>query len=334
MGGGRRVLLRALAIGYAAWRGCHIGNPSQYLGLGLARQHHPLILDTGQASPTHMGELRNVETKAPLYYPSAFHALGAVLAQLTGSAPTTAYTLSSLAAAVWLFPLSAGLLTWQLLNGRTTLWRTAGASATAAALSASFTAVPYVEFDTAAMPNLVAYGGGAHVRTGHVVAGAPLAYPVGGAGNRWGVLRSYHRRCRGGDVRDCMVVVGRAAESRGRSREQRTAQRFPDAPGHRGSDAGGTAPAIPRVLQQAEIITGHTFVTHMGRKRALFDAIVQHTRHLNDYPIQNIIIGLAGIGFLMLPVKHLVAGCGLATADCLDRALLGAIRRSDRCPDR
>ena len=29
---------------------------------------------------------------------------------------------------------------------------------TAAGLSASFTAVPYVEFDTASMPNMVAYG--------------------------------------------------------------------------------------------------------------------------------------------------------------------------------
>lgn len=64
-------------------------------------------------------------------------------------------------------------------------------------------------------------------------------------------------------------------------------------------------PQFLGVLQQAEIITGHTFVTHMGRKRALFDAIVQHTRHLNDYPIQNIIIGLAGIGFLMLLVKRI-----------------------------
>ena len=36
------------------------------------------ILDTGQASPTHMGELRNVETHDALYYPSTFHALAAV----------------------------------------------------------------------------------------------------------------------------------------------------------------------------------------------------------------------------------------------------------------
>jgi len=53
------------------------------------------ILDTGQASSTHMGELRNVETHQALYYPSVFHALTAVFCQLTGAAPTTGYTLCS-----------------------------------------------------------------------------------------------------------------------------------------------------------------------------------------------------------------------------------------------
>ena len=51
------------------------------------------ILDTGQASPTHMGELRNVETHEALYYPSAFYALAAVYCQLTGAAATTAFFL-------------------------------------------------------------------------------------------------------------------------------------------------------------------------------------------------------------------------------------------------
>src|SRR6202008_1593806 len=44
------------------------------------------------------------------------------------------------------------------LRSRTTEWRTAGCAAAAAAMSASFTALPYIEFDTAAMPNLAAYG--------------------------------------------------------------------------------------------------------------------------------------------------------------------------------
>lgn len=74
------------------------------------------ILDTGQASSTHMGELRNVETHHTLYYPSVFHALTAVFCQLTGAAPTTGYTLSSVAASVWLFPTGAAMLTWRVLR--------------------------------------------------------------------------------------------------------------------------------------------------------------------------------------------------------------------------
>ena len=116
------------------------------------------ILETGQASPTHMGELRNVETHDALYYPSTFHAVASVFSQLTGAAPATAYTLNSLAAAVWLFPASAAILSWKLLRPVTGQWQAAGAAATAAMFSASFTAIPYVEFDTASMPNLAAYG--------------------------------------------------------------------------------------------------------------------------------------------------------------------------------
>ena len=151
--------LGALLIGYAAIRGIpHWQSvPSTWDAVWHANEVR-FILDTGQASSTHMGELRNVETHALLYYPSAFHALVAVFCQVTGAAPTTGYTLSSLAASVWLFPVSAAVLTWRLLRARATEWQTAAAAATAAVLSASFTAVPYVEFDTAAMPNLAAYG--------------------------------------------------------------------------------------------------------------------------------------------------------------------------------
>ena len=63
-----------------------------------------------------------------------------------------------MAASIWLFPTSAAILTWHLVRPRSSEWRAAGATATAAALSASFTALPYVEFGVAAMPNLAAYG--------------------------------------------------------------------------------------------------------------------------------------------------------------------------------
>src|SRR3984885_12239149 len=216
--GAAGVLLGALLIMWAAYRGLtHWQSiPSTWDAVWHANEVR-FILDTGQASSTHMGELRNVETHQPLYYPSVFHALTAVFCQLTGAAPTTGYTLSSVAASVWLFPSSAAMLPWVLLRPITPSelsassaspassasgselsassaspassasgselsaspaspassasgselsassassgeWRAAGAAATSAAMSASFTSVPYVEFGVAAMPNLAAYG--------------------------------------------------------------------------------------------------------------------------------------------------------------------------------
>jgi hypothetical protein len=63
-------------------------------------------------------------------------------------------------------------------------------------------------------------------------------------------------------------------------------------------------PQFLGVLQQAEIIVGHAFVTHEGKKRGLFDAVVQHTRHLNDFPIQWVLIILAAVGAIVLVVRR------------------------------
>ena len=64
-------------------------------------------------------------------------------------------------------------------------------------------------------------------------------------------------------------------------------------------------PQFVGVLQQAEIIAGHAFVTHEGKKRALIDAVVQHTRHLNDFPIQWTLIILAAVGAIILVVRRI-----------------------------
>jgi len=296
------VVLGAAAIAYAGWRGMPYWQsiPSNWDAVWHANTVR-WILDTGQASPTHMGELRNVETKDPLYYPSAFHALAAVFAQLTGAAPTTAYTLSSLASAAWLFPLSAALLTWQLLIDHTTRFRTAAAAATAAGLSASFTAVPYVEFNTASMAHMTGYGlaipafvvvtsACAHrnriplgviaivgVFSVHITAGVVLATFLAAWWLFDAVPRPRHRR-----ATDLATLAGIAAAS-----------------------LVILLPQFRGVLQQAEIITGHEFVTHEGGKKALVDAVMQHTRHLNDFPIQYILIALAGAGLVLLLIKRI-----------------------------
>ncbi len=296
------VAIGAGAIGYAAVRGMpHWQSvPSTWDAVWHANTVR-YILDTGQASPTHMGELRNVETHDRLYYPSTFHALAAVQSQLTGAAPTTAYTLSSLAAAIWLFPVGAAALTWQLLRTTTSQLRTAAAAAAAAALSASFTALPYVEFDTAAMPNLAAYGLAAPTMVLIVSAlrhrdRIPLALLA--------LIGVFSVHTTGGVV----VVVFVAAWW------------LFDALWHpvrgRLSDFGTLliiaiptvlvlAPQFVGILRQAEIIVGHAFVTHQGKKKALFDAVFQHTRHLNDFRVQYALIALAAIGGVLLLVRRI-----------------------------
>ena len=294
------VLLGALLIMWAAYRGVvHWQSiPSTWDAVWHANTVR-FILDTGQASSTHMGELRNVETHQPLYYPSVFHALTAVYCQLTGAAPTTGYTLSSVAAAVWLFPSSAAMLTWQLLRPRTT--HAAGVAATAAALSASFTSVPYVEFGTAAMPNLAAYG--VAIPTFVLVISTlrhrdriPLAvlalvgvfsvHLSGGfivilfAGAWWLLEACWH------PVRGRMADVLTLAAA--------------------GVPAGLIlAPQFFGVAQQAGIIAGHAFPSFKTVKQGVIDALLLHTRHLNDFPTQYSLVVLSGIGMAILLYKRI-----------------------------
>src|SRR5574337_1271443 len=308
---GAGVLLGAVLIGCAAVRG--IPNwqsiPSTWDAVWHANAVR-FIMDTGQASPTHMGELRNVETHAVLYYPSAFHALTAVGCQLTGAAPTTGYTLSALAASVWLFPVSAALLTWRLLGRTATESQAAVASArlsasstaaTTAALSASFTALPYVEFGTAAMPNLVAYG--IAVPAFALITSVPAhrdRIPVAVLA----LVGVFSVHLTGGVVAALLVVAWWLGDGLWHpTRNRRT-----DAAALAGVAAAAALLLLPQLLSvrnQADIIAGHSFLTHEGRKSGLRDALLLHTRHLNDFPIQYALVTLAVIGAGILLAKKI-----------------------------
>jgi hypothetical protein len=296
------VLLGVLLIMWAAYRGItHWQSvPSTWDAVWHANTVR-FILDTGQASSTHMGELRNVETHEALYYPSVFHALTAVFCQLTGAAPTTGYTLCSVAASVWLFPVSAAILTWHLLRPRTSEWRAAGVAATAAAVSASFTSLPYVEFGVAAMPNLAAYG--VAVPTFALITSTlrhrdriPVAVLA-----LVGVL-SVHLT--GGFMVILFLLAWWLLDVFWHPVRSRLADAL--------SLAAVTVPTVlilaPQflgVLRQTDIITGHSFPSFKSRKQGLIDAILQHTRHLNDFPTQYGLIVLAGIGMAILLYKKI-----------------------------
>jgi hypothetical protein len=296
------VLLGALLIGWAAYRGIvHWQSvPSTWDAVWHANTVR-FILDTGQASSTHMGELRNVETHQVLYYPSVFHALAAVFCQLTGAAPTTGYTLSSLAASVWLFPTSAAMLTWHLLRPRTSEWRTAGAAATAAALSASFTSVPYVEFGVAAMPNLAAYGIAVPTM---VLTTSTLRHrdriPVAVLA----LVGAFSVHLTGGFVVILFLLAWWLFDAlrhpvHGRLADAQTLATV----------AVPTmlvlAPQFIGVLRQADIIAAHAFPSFKSAKQGVIDALLLHTRHLNDFPAQYGLDVLAAIGMAILLYKRI-----------------------------
>jgi D-galactosaminyltransferase len=296
------VLLGGLLIMWAAYRGItHWQSiPSTWDAVWHANEVR-FILDTGQASSTHMGELRNVETHQPLYYPSVFHALTAVFCQLTGAAPTTGYTLSSVAASVWLFPSSAAMLTWFLLRRITTTWLAAGAAATAAALSASFTSVPYVEFGVAAMPNLAAYG--VAIPTFVLITStcqhrdripAAVLALVG--------ILSVHLT--GGFVVILFLLAwwlfdARRHPVRGRPADLLTLALVAV------PTAAILAPQFIGVAHQADIIAGHAFPSFKTVKQGVIDAFLLHTRHLNDFPIQYGLVALSAIGMAILVYKRI-----------------------------
>ncbi len=296
------VALGALLIMWAAYRGLRHWEsiPSTWDAVWHANEVR-FMLDTGQASSTHMGELRNVETHQVLYYPSVFHALVAVFCQLTGAAPTTGYTLSSVAASVWLFPTSAAMLTWRLIRPITSEWRAAGATATAAVLSASFTSVPYVEFGVAAMPNLAAYGVAiptfvlitsalrhrdripaavlalvgvfsVHLTGGFVV----ILFLLG-----WWLLDALWHPVRG-RLRDGLVLAAVAVPT-----------------------MLVLAPQFLGVLRQADIIAGHAFPSFKSVKQGVIDALLLHTRHLNDWPVQYWLVFLSYAGMVVLLYKRI-----------------------------
>ncbi|OBI47629.1 DUF6541 family protein [Mycobacterium sp. E787] len=312
------VLLGAALIMWAGYRGLtHWQSiPSTWDAAWHANEVR-FILDTGQASSTHMGELRNVETHQPLYYPSVFHALTAVYCQLAGAAPTTGYTLTSLAASVWLFPSSAATLTWFLLRPISTQsdvsassaspassasqWRAAGVSATAAALSASFTSVPYVEFGVAAMPNLAAYGVAiptfvliaSTLRHRDRVPAAVLALV--------GVL-SMHLT--GGFIVILFLLAWWLLDALWHP----VSGRLPDAL-TLAAVAVPTclilAPQFLGVLRQADIIAGHAFPSFKSVKQGVIDALLLHTRHLNDFPTQYGLLVLIYLGMAILLYKRI-----------------------------
>ena len=73
-------------------------------------------LDTGMVSSTRMGEIQNLETGGEMYYPAAWHAFGAVVAEVTGMSVPATVNILGLVAPALLLPLGAAALGWRMVD--------------------------------------------------------------------------------------------------------------------------------------------------------------------------------------------------------------------------
>src|SRR5699024_9290388 len=76
------------------------------------------IDETGIASSTMMGQLRNIETQQDLFYPSAWHAGAWVLSDVGNLTIVEATNLTGIVLSGLLLPLAVALIAWRMINNR------------------------------------------------------------------------------------------------------------------------------------------------------------------------------------------------------------------------
>ncbi|WP_052054080.1 DUF6541 family protein [Corynebacterium freneyi] len=110
-------------------------------------------LDTGMVSSTRMGEIQNLETGGEMYYPAAWHAFGAVVAEVTGmSVPATTNILGLVAPAL-LLPVGAAALGWRMVDRRG--WTASIAAGLAAVLTTALPVLAPIGVYVGAWPYLL-----------------------------------------------------------------------------------------------------------------------------------------------------------------------------------
>ena len=76
------------------------------------------IDETGIASSTMMGQLRNIETQQDMYYPSAWHAGAWVLSDTANLSIIEAVNITGIVLSGMLLPLAVALIAWRLVDNR------------------------------------------------------------------------------------------------------------------------------------------------------------------------------------------------------------------------
>ncbi|WBT09231.1 hypothetical protein PAB09_02525 [Corynebacterium sp. SCR221107] len=75
-------------------------------------------MDSGIVDPTRMGELRNLDGHATMYYPSGWHAGAALVGDIAKITPIEATNLTGFVLPALALPLSVALLAWRIVGNR------------------------------------------------------------------------------------------------------------------------------------------------------------------------------------------------------------------------
>lgn len=74
------------------------------------------FMDEGIADPTRQGELRNIETGAEMYYPSAWHVGAGLVGEAANLSPVAALNLTGIVLPGMLLPLSVAMIAWKMVG--------------------------------------------------------------------------------------------------------------------------------------------------------------------------------------------------------------------------
>ncbi|MDN5757800.1 MAG: hypothetical protein L0H59_04615 [Tomitella sp.] len=259
------------------------------------------IGDTGIASPTQLGRLRNVETHEAIYYPDAWHALGSLPMQITGSTPLEVFNIWSIVSVALVLPLSVAALAWRLVRDRMDATPAALAAGCAGAITGLFPALPYPEMSVGAVPSAVGVGMAGLV--------AVLVMSVPGARTRIplaaiGLIGLWSLHPSGAVFAIALIAAWWLFHLLTNPRRSRV------------SDLGSLAavgvvaalllvPQISGVLGETGEIGSYSFFgeTH-SRATAFMQAIAQQTWMLDGFGLRVVLLGAAVVGAIALLIRR------------------------------
>lgn len=254
------------------------------------------IHDEGQAAPDRAGELRYPENAAPLYYPSTWHAVAALVMGLRGIGAVETYNLVQIGTLALSFPLGVAALAWLLTRDRFSRPASATAAAVAAMATPLFPGLPFVEIMVAATPSAAANG----------LAGVVAAVTVAAlAERRLLPLAALSLVGVGGVHPSAMVTTGVFVLFwwlfEGLWRPVRT--RLRDLAVLAGVALAGGLTLLPQVLivsGDADDIASFEFEIGLGRAETWGKAVTLQVRHVQDWGIRWVLLSLAALGLLVL----------------------------------